>query len=251
MATVTLLETIGLSKNFEGLQAVDDVGLVIPVGEIRAVIGPNGAGKTTLVSLVSGRLKPTQGSIRFKGEDITGLQAWDRVRRGIVYTFQVTSIYANLSCYENVALAVQRRMMGGLRDRLVLAEERVTKGIELALSRVGLADEMHRQAGELPYGHQRLLEVSMGLALEPELLILDEPTQGLALEEISSFCDLIREISKRVTVLLIEHNMSVVLELAELITVMDKGMVIAEGTPSEIERDPVVQRAYLGTDAAA
>lgn len=251
MATVTLLETIGLSKNFEGLQAVDDVGLVIPAGEIRAVIGPNGAGKTTLVSLVSGRLKPTQGSIRFKGEDITGLRAWDRVSRGIVYTFQVTSIYANLSCYENVALAVQRRMMGGLRDRLVLAEDRVTKGIELALSRVGLADEIHRQAGELPYGHQRLLEVSMGLALEPELLILDEPTQGLALEEISSFCDLIREISKRVTVLLIEHNMPVVLELAELITVMDKGMVIAEGTPSEIERDPVVQRAYLGTDAAA
>ncbi len=251
MATVTLLETIGLSKNFGGLQAVDDVALVIPAGEIRAVIGPNGAGKTTLVSLVSGRLKPTQGSIRFKGEDITGLRAWDRVGRGIVYTFQVTSIYANLSCYENVALAVQRRMMGGLRDRLVLAEERVTKGIELALSRVGLADEMHRQAGELPYGHQRLLEVSMGLALEPELLILDEPTQGLALEEISSFCDLIRAISKRVTVLLIEHNMSVVLELAELITVMDKGMVIAEGTPSEIERDPVVQRAYLGTDAAA
>lgn len=251
MATVTLLETIGLSKNFEGLQAVDDVELVIPAGEIRAVIGPNGAGKTTLVSLVSGRLKPTQGSIRFKGEDITGLRAWDRVSRGIVYTFQVTSIYANLSCYENVALAVQRRMMGGLRDRLVLAEERVTKGIELALSRVGLADEMHRQAGELPYGHQRLLEVSMGLALEPELLILDEPTQGLALEEISGFCDLIRAISKRATVLLIEHNMSVVLELAELITVMDKGMVIAEGTPSEIERDPVVQRAYLGTDAAA
>lgn len=251
MATVTLLETIGLSKNFEGLQAVDDVELVIPAGEIRAVIGPNGAGKTTLVSLVSGRLKPTKGSIRFKGEDITGLRAWDRVSRGIVYTFQVTSIYANLSCYENVALAVQRRMMGGLRDRLVLAEERVTKGIELALSRVGLADEMHRQAGELPYGHQRLLEVSMGLALEPELLILDEPTQGLALEEISGFCDLIRAISKRATVLLIEHNMSVVLELAELITVMDKGMVIAEGTPSEIERDPVVQRAYLGTDAAA
>ena len=251
MATVTLLETIGLSKSFGGLQAVDDVELVIPAGEIRAIIGPNGAGKTTLVNLVSGRLKPTQGSIQFKGEDITGLQAWDRVSRGIVYTFQVTSVYANLSCYENVALAVQRRLMGDLRDRLVLAEERVTKGIELALSRVGLADEMYRRAGELPYGHQRLLEVSMGLALEPELLILDEPTQGLALEEISSFCDLIRAISKRATVLLIEHNMSVVLELAELITVMDKGMVIAEGTPSEIEQDPVVQRAYLGTDAAA
>ncbi|MCY4497968.1 MAG: ATP-binding cassette domain-containing protein, partial [Rhodospirillaceae bacterium] len=172
MATVTLLETIGLSKNFEGLQAVDDVELVIPAGEIRAVIGPNGAGKTTLVSLVSGRLKPTQGSIRFKGEDITGLRAWDRVGRGIVYTFQVTSIYANLSCYENVALAVQRRMMGGLRDRLVLAEERVTKGIELALSRVGLADEMHRQAGEPPYRHPRLPEVSLGVAMEPELVVL-------------------------------------------------------------------------------
>ena len=248
---MTLLETAGLSKRFGGLRAVEDVNLVIPTGEIRAVIGPNGAGKTTLVSLVSGRLEPTAGTIRFKGEDVAGLRAWDRVRRGIVYTFQVTSVYANLTCYENVALAAQRRLMKGPRDRLALAESRVARDVERALSRVGLTEETRRRAGELPYGHQRLLEVAMGLALDPELLILDEPTQGLALDEISGFCDLVRAISERATVLLIEHNMSVVLELAQLITVMDKGRVIAEGTPAEIERNPEVQRAYLGTDAAA
>ena len=248
---MTLLETVGLSKRFGGLRAVEDVELAIPTGEIRAVIGPNGAGKTTLVSLVSGRLEPTAGSVRFKGEDVTGLRAWDRVRRGIVYTFQVTSVYANLTCYENVALAAQRCLMKGPRDRLVLAEDRVARDVERALSRVGLTGETRRRAGELPYGHQRLLEVAMGLALDPELLILDEPTQGLALDEISGFCDLVRAISERATVLLIEHNMSVVLELAQLITVMDGGKVIAEGTPAEIERNPEVQRAYLGTDAAA
>ena len=251
MAAVTLLETVGLSKRFGGLRAVEDVELAIPTGEIRAVIGPNGAGKTTLVSLVSGRLEPTAGSVRFKGEDVTGLRAWDRVSRGIVYTFQVTSVYANLTCYENVALAAQRRMMKGPRDRLMLAENRVARDVERALSRVGLTGETRRRAGELPYGHQRLLEVAMGLALDPELLILDEPTQGLALDEISGFCDLVRAISERATVLLIEHNVSVVLELAQLITVMDRGKVIAEGTPAEIERNPEVQRAYLGTDAEA
>ena len=251
MAAVTLLETSGLSKNFEGLQAVQNVELRIPTGEIRAVIGPNGAGKTSLVSLISGRLRPTEGTVRFKGEDISRLPAWDRVGRGIVYTFQVTSVYANLTCYENVSLAVQRRMMGGLLDRFMLGEKRITQGVDLALSQVGLSDDTHRRAGDLPYGHQRLLEVAMGLALEPELLILDEPTQGLALDEITSFCDLIRAISTRATVLLIEHNMSVVLELAERITVMDRGMVIAEGTPPEIEQNAEVQRAYLGTDAEA
>ena len=251
MAALTLLETNGLSRSFEGLKAVQDVELAIPTGEIRAVIGPNGAGKTALVSLISGRLRPTEGTVRFKGEDISSLSAWDRVSRGIVYTFQVTSVYANLSCNENVALAVQRRMMEGLLDRLMLREARVTQGIEKALVKVGLMDAMHRRAGDLPYGHQRLLEVAMGLALQPELLILDEPTQGLALDEISSFCELIRDISRRATVLLIAHNMSVVLELAEKITVMDKGLVIAEGPPLEIEKNEEVQRAYLGTYAPA
>ncbi len=246
MAAVTLLETTALSKTYGGLQAVKDVEFRLAGGEIRAIIGPNGAGKTTLVSIISGQIRPTFGTIVFKGQDITRLRAWDRVNRGIVYTFQVTSIYKNLTCYENVALAAQRRLIGGLIDLLALSERRTAARVEAALLQVGLADSMDRLAGELPYGHQRLLEVAMGLALEPELLILDEPTQGLAQEEISGFCELIRTISKEATVLLIEHNMSVVLEVAEKITVMDKGTIIADGTPGEIERNPEVQRAYLG-----
>jgi len=246
VAAVTLLETAGLCKSFGGLQAVKDVDFRLVGGEIRAIIGPNGAGKTTLVSVISGRIRPTSGTIAFRGRDITRLRDWQHVNRGIVYTFQVTSIYRNLSCYENVALAAQRRLMGGAIDRLALNERRVAERVEAALHRVGLGDIMERQADELPYGHQRLLEVAMGLALEPELLILDEPTQGLANEEISEFCALIRSIAETATILLIEHNMSVVLELAESITVMDQGAIIAEGTPAEIERHPDVQRAYLG-----
>ncbi|MDA0262058.1 MAG: ABC transporter ATP-binding protein [Proteobacteria bacterium] len=252
MAAVTLLETKAISRSFGGLQAVRNVDLQLNAGEIRAVIGPNGAGKTTLVSLVSGRIPPTSGTISFKGEDITALRSWSRVTRGIVYTFQVTSVYPKLSCYENVALAAQRGMMrGGLMARLVVGEHRIAERVEAALARVGLSGAIARQAGELPYGHQRLLEVAMGLALESELLIMDEPTQGLAPHEIGEFCELTRVIAKDATVLLIEHNMPVVLELAERITVMDKGEVIAEGTPAEIEGNADVQRAYLGTDAAA
>ena len=240
MAAVNLLETAALSRRFGGLQAVDAVSLRLSPGEIRAIIGPNGAGKTTLVSMISGRLRPSSGTIRFKDRDITRQRAWRRVLGGIVYTFQVTSIFRNLSLFDNVALAAQRRGTADLAERTVAA-----------LGRVGLAGDIERMAGALPYGHQRLLEVAMGLALEPELLILDEPTQGLANHEIAAFCDLVRRIAEDATVLLIEHNMSVVLELADRITVMDKGAVIAEGTPAEIEADPDVQRAYLGGHAAA
>ncbi len=251
MAAVTLLETAGLSKSFGGLEAVRDVDFSLPVGEIRAIIGPNGAGKTTLVGMISGRVRPSAGTIAFEGRDVTRLKAWQRVMRGIVYTFQVTSIYSNLTCYENVALAAQRRLMGGMFGGMALAEARVAERVEAALGEVGLNAEVDRRADELAYGHQRLLEVALGLALEPRLLILDEPTQGLALDEISAFCALIREIARDATVLLIEHNMSVVLELADRITVLDKGAVIAEGTPAEIERDAEVQRAYLGSHADA
>ncbi len=247
MAAVTLLETADLAKNFGGLQAVRDVRFRLADGEIRAIIGPNGAGKTTLVGMISGRIVPSFGTISFKGRDITRRRAWDRVLDGIVYTFQITSIYPNLSSYENVALAAQRRLLVGIVDRFILGENRIADLVEAALEQVGLTYAADQQAGTLPYGHQRLLEVAMGLALEPELLSLDEPTQGLAQEEITDFCALIRSISQEATVLLIEHNMSVVLELAERITVMDKGAIIAEGTPGEIERDPEVQRAYLGT----
>ncbi len=247
MATVdSLLETAALCKSFGGLDAVKNVDLCLAHGEIRAVIGPNGAGKTTLVNMISGRMAPTSGRIRFKRRDITALKAWGRVFRGIVYTFQVTSIFKNLTCYENVALAAQRRLMGGAINRLVLNERQIADQVQAALLEVGLSATADRRADTLPYGHQRLLEVAMALALGPELLILDEPLQGLAQEEISTFCDLLRKISKEMTVLLIEHNVSVVLELAEMVTVMDSGEIIAEGSPAEIERHPEVQKAYLG-----
>ncbi|MDJ0944811.1 MAG: ABC transporter ATP-binding protein [Kiloniellales bacterium] len=244
---MSLLRTEALSKRFGGLEAVRGIDLELPAGEIRAVIGPNGAGKTTLVSVISGRLAPSAGRIFFKERDITGLSAWQRARAGIVYTFQITSVFQNLSCHDNLALAIQRRRMTGLAGRLREDSAALRAEVEAALARVGLAEDIDRRAAELPYGHQRLLEVALGLALSPELLIMDEPTQGLSNAEIARFCALTREIAKEVTVLLIEHNMPVVMELAERITVVERGAILAEGTPAEIRADADVQRAYLGT----
>lgn len=241
-----LLQTKALSKSFGGLKAVLPVNLRLEQGEIRAIIGSNGAGKTTLVSMVSGRIDATSGQVHFNGRDITKLRVWHRVALGIVYTFQVTSIFGDLTIYENVALAAQRRLTRRTLDRVVLREKTLVDRIDAALAEVGLEHVVDEQAGLLPYGHQKLLEIAMALALRPKVLILDEPTQGLAPEEITALCQRIREISQEVTILLIEHNMTVVLELATAITVMDKGAIIADGTPSEIEADDRVQEAYLG-----
>jgi branched-chain amino acid transport system ATP-binding protein len=215
-------------------------------GEIRALIGPNGAGKTTLVGLISGRLVPTAGRVLLRGRDITGAPPWRRVALGIVYTFQVTSVFKALTVADNVALAAQRRRMRRWLDRVALPTAAVERDVETALARVGLAEARDRVAGALPYGHQRVLEVAMALALAPSVLILDEPTQGLAAAEIDTLTELVRRIAGDTTVLLIEHNMPVVLALAHRVTVMDRGRVIAEGTPREIEAHPEVQRAYLG-----
>jgi len=241
-----LLQTEALSKRFGGLKAVLPVNLHLEQGEIRAIIGPNGAGKTTLVSMISGRINPTSGQVHFNGRDITKLRAWRRVALGVVYTFQITSIFRDLTVYENVALAAQRRLMRRALDRVVLRETILVDRVDAALAEVGLEHVVDDPAGLLPYGHQKLLEIAMALALRPKVLILDEPTQGLAPDEISALCQRIKEISQEVTILLIEHNMTVVLELATAITVMDKGAIIADGTPSEIEADDRVQEAYLG-----
>ncbi|MCF6101720.1 ABC transporter ATP-binding protein [Mesorhizobium muleiense] len=236
-----LLTTKGLSRNFGGLRAVDGVDFALMPGEIRAVIGPNGAGKTTFVSLISGRIQPSSGMIVFDGADITNLPAYARVRLGIAYTFQITSVFANLTAYDNVALPVQRTLTDGRSKGAVHA------GVMAALERTGLADRAHMPAGQLSYGHQRLLEVAMGLALKPRLLILDEPTQGLADSEIDNFIGLVREIAKSATVLLIEHNMPVVMQLADRITVFNAGKILAEGTPEQVRANAQVQDAYLGT----
>ena len=243
---MSLLATQHLSKHFGGVHAVRDVDFSLPSGEIRAVIGPNGAGKTTLVSMVSGRIRPTAGTISFQDRDVTALSAWQRARLGIVYTFQITSIFRNLTCYENLALALQRRGMTGLAGRLRSGAGPSRAAAAAALERVGLADDLDRQASTLPYGHQRLLELAMGLALEPRLLIMDEPTQGLSEGEVEAFCALTQEIARDLTVLLIEHNMTVVMALADTITVMDQGAILAEGPPAAIRADTAVQHAYLG-----
>ena len=245
MAAVTLLETRGLSRSFGGLKAVDRVDFALSAGEIRAVIGPNGAGKTTFVSLLSGRIAPSSGSVVFEGEDITALPAHRRVRRGIAYTFQITSIFPRLTVFDNVALSVQRALL----HEGSLGAANLRRGAMEALERTGLADRARDISGNLAYGHQRLLEVAMGLALKPRLLILDEPTQGLSDGEIEGFVGLVRRIAEDATVLLIEHNMPLVMQLAHRITVFDRGRILAEGTPDEIRDDRAVQDAYLGAGA--
>ena len=230
-----MIETRGLTLHFGGLRAVDGVDFTLQAGEIHALIGPNGAGKTTFVSLLSGRRLPQSGTIRLGGEDITRLPAHARVRRGIAYTFQITSIFPRLTVFDNVAIAVQAT---GARD--LAARTRA------ALARVGLQGLEAQVAQTLSYGHQRLLELAMGLAITPRVLILDEPTQGLAASEIEGFKALVRGLVPDTTVLLIEHNMEVVMDLATRITVLNFGQLLATGTPAEVRANPLVQEAYLG-----
>ncbi|MEL6640718.1 MAG: ABC transporter ATP-binding protein [Pseudomonadota bacterium] len=229
---MTLLETKGLTRVYGGLHAVDGVDYTLERGEIHALIGPNGAGKSTFVGMVSGRIPASAGEVWFEGENITDLPAHARIQKGMAYTFQITAIYGRLSLFDNIALAL------GQRERAQVLQ---------ALDRVGLADRADQVAGDLSYGHQRLLEIAMGVAQAPRLLILDEPTQGLAESEIEGFNALIRALAGDTTILLIEHNMQVVMALADEITVLDTGKVLASGTPADIQANKDVQNAYLGT----
>ena len=240
---MTLLSTRQLQRHFGGLRAVDGVDFDLAEGEIHALIGPNGAGKTTFVSLLSGRLEAQAGSIIFDGEDITHIPAYMRVKKGIAYTFQITSIYRNLTVFENVALAAETGAKRSLKSE---TRSSIPDRVADILAQIGLDDKSAEIAGSLSYGHQRLLEVAMGLALAPRLLILDEPTQGLADIEIETFCTLLRDISSKVTILLIEHNMAVVMRVAEKITVLNAGKVLASGTPEDVRSNSAVQEAYLG-----
>ena len=230
-----LLYTENLTKNFQGIKAVNDINFKINHNEIRALIGPNGAGKTTFVSLLCGRIKASKGKVFFNGVNISHLPVYTRISMGIGYTFQITSIFFNLTVSENVALALKNK-----RD-----EEKKSIVSEV-LNKVGLIDRINQRSGDLSYGHQRLLELAMGIAQRPKLLILDEPTQGLSDLEIENFKKLIKKISATVTVLLIEHNMDVVMSIADKITVLHFGEIIAEGDKKSIQRNPVVQKAYLG-----
>ena len=230
-----LLYTENISKNFQGIKAVNNVNFKINKNEIRALIGPNGAGKTTFVSLLCGRIKASKGKVVFGGQDISDFPVYKRISNGIGYTFQITSIFFNLTVYENVALAIKKDS----------SNEKINTVSEV-LTKVGLLDRINQRSGDLSYGHQRLLELAMGMAQKPKLLILDEPTQGLSDSEIENFKKLIKDISSSTTILLIEHNMDVVMSIADNISVLHFGEIIAEGDKKTIQNDPIVQKAYLG-----
>jgi branched-chain amino acid transport system ATP-binding protein len=247
--TAPLLETRGLGRSFGALQAVAGVTLGVEPGELRAVIGPNGAGKTTLFHLISGLLAPTAGRVLFRGDDVTALAAPARCRRGISRTFQITSIFPELSVLENTRMAVQLKAGGNFRllgGRAVIdASERRARD---TLASLGIADRADQTASTLPHGDQRLLEIAMAVAQEPELLLLDEPTQGLAPDDTAATVAVIRQVARerKLTIILVEHDMDVVFDLADRISVLHFGRLIAEGTPAEIRGNAEVQKAYLG-----
>jgi len=235
-APAALLEARGLTRRFGGLVAVDDVSLSVFPGEVRALIGSNGAGKSTLVAMLVGRLAPSSGTVHFEGRDVTALAPARRVALGMGYTFQITRIFPELDVDENVAVALQRHVAPGVRDAAIAA----------ALDRFELGALARRRAGELSYGHRRLLELAMATAGEPRLLMLDEPTQGLSDAEIENFAGVVRALAERCTILLIEHNMAVVMNLASRVSVLHEGRLLADGAPAEIRANEAVQRAYLG-----
>jgi branched-chain amino acid transport system ATP-binding protein len=244
-----ILETRGLGRAFGALEAVANVSLAVEPRELRAIIGPNGAGKTTLFHLISGLLGPTSGRVLFRGDDVTTLAAPARCRRGVSRTFQITSIFPELSVLENVRMAVQLKAGGnfcllGGRGRLEASARRARE----SLAALGLLERAEEPAGTLPHGDQRVLEIAMAVAQEPELLLLDEPTQGLSREDTVATVEAIRKIARerRLTTLLVEHDMDVVFDLADRISVLHFGRLIAEGTPAEIRANVDVQDAYLG-----
>lgn len=233
--TAPVLNVSGLQKRFGGVLAVDGVSLDLAEGELHAVIGPNGAGKTTLIHLLSGALASSAGTIRLGGRDITGLAMHRRVRLGLARSYQITSLFPNFTVLENLALAIQ-----GTRGR------RDPESARTELEAVGLAAHADQRAGDLAHGERRQLELGLALATGARILLLDEPMAGMAAEEAARIVGLIEALKGRRTILLVEHDMDAVFRLADRITTLVYGRVIASGAPDEIRRHPEVRRAYLG-----
>jgi branched-chain amino acid transport system ATP-binding protein len=249
---MTVLKVNGVSKQFGSLVAVRDVSLSVEDGELRAIIGPNGAGKTTFFNLISGFFPPSTGTIEFDGRDITALPVHERVALGMARTFQITEIFPELSVFENVRVATEVTQGFRLRPWISAAERaKVRRQVGETLELTGLGAKSDRLVGELSHGDQRAAEIAMALALRPRLLLLDEPTAGMGDQETYAVTQLIRRLHRdsRFTVVLIEHDMRVVFHLADRITVLDQGSLLAEGTPQEIAANEAVQAAYLGSTA--
>lgn len=248
-----VLTTEGLTIRFGGHVAVNDVSCSFKRGTLTAIVGPNGAGKTTYFNLISGQLRASAGRVILHGEDVTGLSAPQRTERGIGRAFQLTNLFPNLSVLENVRLAVQARTPHGFN--LFSMASRHIELIEQAehvLGRVGLLDRADAVAATLPHGDQRKLEVALLLALERDILMFDEPTAGMSVDEAPVILDLIHEIKADTskTILLVEHKMDVIRSLADRIIVLHNGYLVADGAPAEVMNSPIVQEAYLGTGAA-
>ena len=246
---MNVLEINSVTKRFGNLVAVRDVSLNVAKGELCAIIGPNGAGKTTFFNLISGFFPPTSGSIAFDGRDITRLSTHERVTRGMARTFQITEIFPELTVFENVRISAEVTEGFRLRPWISKAERvRVRRHVEETLELTGLAGKSHRLVGELPHGDQRVAEITMALALRPRLLLLDEPTAGMGDQETHEITQLVRRLHSdgNFTIVLIEHDMRVVFHLADRITVLDQGSLLAEGSPTEIASNEAVQAAYLG-----
>jgi len=242
-----VIETRKLSKEFKGFSAVNDLNLQVERGHIHALIGPNGAGKTTVFNLLTKFLIPTTGTILFKGIDVTREKPAEIALRGVIRSFQISAVFPNLTPLENVRLALQRATGSSYHfwrsDRCLRKLD--GRAMEL-LESVGLAEFSGQITGELAYGRKRALEIATTLALEPELMLLDEPTQGMGAEDVDKITDLVKKASANRTILMIEHNLKVVATLADKITVLQRGAILAEGPYAEVSQDPRVLEAYMG-----
>ena len=250
MADDIILRTTGLTKEFKGFAAVQDINLNVRRGTIHALIGPNGAGKTTVFNLLTKFLQPTRGSIHFNGADITAEQPAQIARRGVIRSFQISATFGHMTALENVRVALQRRLGTSFHFWRSAASLDSLNGRALELlESVDLAGYASTLAVEMPYGRKRALEIATTLALDPELMLLDEPTQGMGHEDVDRVADLIRKVAANRTVLMVEHNLSVVEKLSDVITVMQRGQILAEGTYAVVSQDPRVLEAYVGVEA--
>jgi branched-chain amino acid transport system ATP-binding protein len=247
--TDIILETFDLSKNFKGFSAVKDVNLQVSRGAIHALIGPNGAGKTTVFNLLTKFLQPSSGKIMYNGIDITGEESADIARRGIVRSFQISAVFPQLTAMENVRIALQRK--AGTEFHFWKSERVLSRLNQRAMELLGTVDLENfadTLAGDLPYGRKRTLEIATTLALDPEMLLLDEPTQGMGHEDVDMIKHMIKRVSENRTTLMVEHNMQVIADISDTITVLQRGQILAQGNYAEVSSNPAVREAYMGSD---
>nr|WP_282450986.1 ABC transporter ATP-binding protein [Marinobacter bryozoorum] len=246
------METRGLTKDFRGFKAIEDVNVKVQTGHIHALIGPNGAGKTTFFNLLTKFLKPSAGNILYDGDDITNHRPADIAQHGLIRSFQISAVFPHLSARENVRIALQRKLGVSYKFwRSIKVLDQLNEEAQHLLEQVDLGAFGDTKAVELAYGRKRALEIATTIALKPRLMLLDEPTQGMSAEDVHTVTDLIREVVKDRTIVMVEHNLNVVSTLADRITVLNRGQVLAEGDYDTVSTNPAVMEAYMGTTDAA